>query len=52
MSSLTFEAVLASTLASIAPVVAALASLLTQVSEEPRKEAKLVKFPPVPSRDE
>ena len=36
----------------IALVVAALASLLTQESEPPIKEAKSVRFPPVPSRDE
>ena len=45
MSSFTFAVALASTLLSMAAVVAALESLLTQVSEPPRKAARLVKLP-------
>ena len=42
MSSFTFAVVLASTLASMAPVVAALVSLLAQVSVEPKNPPKAV----------
>jgi len=45
MSSFTFAVALASTLASIAPVVAALALLLAQVSPLPRKAPRPVKSP-------